>query len=456
MNKPMPTFTSRLAFILVAAGSAVGLGNIWAFPYVAGKNGGGGFVLVYIIALALIAAPALMAELTLGRLGRGSPPTTLKRLQKAVGSKVSWSFFGWMGLIANILVLSFYGVISGQAMAYVWFAIEGQFSGLSASQVYGMDGSFKASFYGPLYWTLSFITITCVIVAFDIRVGLERAGKFLMPMLFVLLLVLVGYAGIYGDMAAAVDFLFGFSDAHIDLKVIMEAVGQAFFTLSVGVGGLMMYAAYMGEDVNIARAALWIVLLDLSIALLAGLAIFPLVYSEGVDPAAGPGLVFVTLPILFAKLPGGMFMAVLFFLLLTFAALTSSISMITSGVARFEEAGVNRVLSAIIVGVITMVLSMLTILSFGPMADLYPFADIFPSLDGMTFFDLIREGINNIILPVGGLAFVLMVGWGLKSDMINTALKGSSPAFISGLMIIWRYVVPVAIIALISTAWFGH
>lgn len=457
MQKGFPTFSSRLAFILVAAGSAVGLGNIWAFPFVAGQNGGGGFVLVYLAALLLVAMPALMSELILGRLGRASPPNALKKLQSLSGRKVvPWSFFGWMGLIANVFVLSFYSVIAGQAMAYIMFAFEGAFTGLTSQGAIGIDNSYKASLYGPFKWTITFISITAFIAAFNIRTGLESAGKYMMPMLFILLVVLVFYAGVHGDMPAAIHFLFGFENAHIDSGVVMQAVGQAFFTLSVGVGGLMMYGAYMGEEVNIAKAALWIVVLDLVIALLAGLMIFPLVFSEGVDPAAGPGLVFITLPILFGKLPSGDLMAALFFILLTFAAITSSISMISSAVARLEEAGWNRVLSSAVVGLIAFILSIVSIMSFGPMADLYPLAKIFPSLDGMTFFDLLLGGVNTIILPVGGFAFVVMVGWGLRRNMLEEAMAGVSPSLVSKLYWMWRYLVPLAIAALALSAWFNH
>jgi len=449
-----PTFSSRLGFILVTAGAAVGLGNVWSFTYVAGKNGGGGFVLVYLLALLFIAAPVFMAEMLLGRMGRASTPTSLKKLQVRAGSTLPWALPAWVGLVASILVLSFYSVISGQVMAYGFEALKGGFAGWSKDQIIALDADFKANPLSPIFWSALFIVLAGAVVSLGIRSGLERAGRWLMPILLLMLVGLVGFAALKADFAAGFHFLFGFRDITLSPHILLEAVGQAFFTLSVGVGGIMLLGSYMGNDVHLPKASAWIIMMDLSVALLAGLAIFPLLFQAGMDPAVGPGLVFVTLPLVFADIPGGALLAFVFFLLLSFAAFTSAISLLATPIARFEEAGWSRRKSAIFLGGTAFFLSFATTLSFSIWSDFYPLA--FMGLDGMTFFDLIREGVNNFVLPLGGLAFALMVGWGLKREEVQAALPMQNGA----LFIVWygvlRYLVPVVITALFITAIAGE
>lgn len=444
-----PTFSSRLGFILVTAGAAVGLGNVWSFTFVAGKNGGGGFMLIYLLTLAAIATPVFMAELLLGRLGKASPTMALKNLQESVGSKLPWRLPAWLGMGSTILILSFYCVIAGQVMAYGLEAALGGFSGWTAEDVVALDSSYKSGALMPSLWAASFMALSALIVSAGVRKGLERTSRYLMPALFVMLVGLAGFAALRGDLAAATDFLFGFDDMKLSPAIFMEAVGQAFFTLSVGVGGIMIYGSYMGTDVNLPRATLWIVMMDLLVALLAGLAIFPLLFAHNMDPAAGPGLVFVTLPLVFAEIPGGALVALVFFLLLTFAAITSSIALMSPATQRLIEAGWSRTRAAWLVATLSFAFSMLTTLSFNEWKEFYPLA--FMGLEHHTFFDLIREGVNNIVLPFGGLAFALMVGWGLKRADVLAGL----PMEEGGLFSIWygalRYLVPIAIIALFIT-----
>ncbi|WP_374763584.1 sodium-dependent transporter [Yunchengibacter salinarum] len=453
-NRPLPHFTTRLAFMLVTAGAAVGLGNVWGFTYVAGKNGGGGFVLIYLLAMAFVALPVFMAELLLGRLGQASPPTALARLGRGAGSRLPWGLPGWVGLVATILILSFYTVIAGQALYYTLLAPFGTFAGVDDAAIAALDRDFKSGAGQPLLWGGLFMALTGLVVSADIRSGLERTGKWLMPVLFVMLLAMVIYAALIGDFPAALDFLFGFHRLDFSPRLLLEAVGQAFFSLSVGVGGIMMYGAYMGDDVRLPRAVLWIVLMDVGVALLAGLAIFPLVFASSVDPAAGPGLVFQTLPMIFADLPMGSLAAFVFFLLLTFAAITSAMSILAPSVARLEEAGWPRRRAAWLMTGITFALSSLTALSLSDWRGVYPLA--FLGLDGMTFFALIREGVNNVVLPLGGLSFALMAGFGLSRSRVLAGL----PMRDGSLFRVWyaclRWLVPVAVGALFLTAFLGH
>lgn len=453
-NNQHPTFSSRLGFILVTAGAAVGLGNVWSFTYVAGKNGGGGFVLVYLLTLLFIAAPVFMAELLLGRMGRASTPTGLKKLQVKAGSRLPWALPAWVGLVASVLVLSFYSVIAGQVMAYGFEALMGGFAGWTADQVVALDANFKANPNAPMFWSVLFIVLAAAVVSLDVRAGLERAGKWLMPVLLIMLIGLVGFAAAKADFAAGFNFLFGFREITLSPHILLEAVGQAFFTLSIGVGGIMLLGSYMGHDVKLPQASGWIILMDVSVALLAGLAIFPLLFSANMDPAVGPGLVFVTLPLVFADIPGGAVLAFVFFLLLSFAAFTSAISLLATPTARMEEAGISRKKSAIYLGGVSFILSIATTLSFSSWSEFYPLA--FIGFDGMTAFDLIREGVNNIVLPLGGLAFALMVGWGLKRDEVRAALPMENKALFTVWYAVLRYLVPVAITALFVTAILGE
>jgi len=445
-GKGHPTFSSRFGFILVTAGAAVGLGNVWSFTYVAGKNGGGGFMLIYLLTLAVIATPVFMAELLLGRMGRASPTTALKNLQTSVGSRFPWRLPAWLGLGSTILILSFYCVIAGQVMAYGYEALMGGFEDWSADQVAALDKNFKSEPVQPSLWAAGFMALSALIVSAGVRRGLECTSRYLMPALFIMLIGLVGYAATKGDLAAAVNFLFGFHDMKLSPAIFMEAVGQAFFTLSVGVGGIMIYGSYMGEDVNLPKATLWIVLMDLFVALMAGMAIFPLLFAYNMDPAVGPGLVFVTLPLVFSEIPGGAYVAFVFFLLLTFAAITSSIALMSPVTQRLIEAGWTRAKAAWLVAALAFAFSMLTTLSFNEWADVHPLA--FLGLEEHTFFALIREGVNNIVLPFGGLSFALMVGWGLKRTDVMTSL----PMADGGLFRVWygllKFLVPVAIVAL--------
>lgn len=449
----LPSFSTRLAFIIVTAGSAVGLGNIWGFTYVAGKNGGGGFVLIYLLALAFVAAPVFIAELLLGRMGKGSPPTALGNLQQQTGSRVPWPIVAWAGLVGTILVLSFYCVIAGQAIYYALVAAGGGFADWSFEQVAALDADFKANAPGMALWAAVFMGLTAAIVSLDIRAGIERAGKIMMPLLFLMLMGLVAYGAVYGDFMRAVTFLFGFHQMDLSVRVLLEAVGQAFFTLGIGVGGIMMYGAYSGRDVKVGSATAWIVAMDLFVALAAGLAIFPLVFASGVDAAAGPGLVFLTLPQVFTAIPGGAFVAFVFFLLLVFAAITSSISLLSPTVARLEEAGWRRPVAAGAMASLAFLVGLLTVMSFSDWSDIHPLA--FLGLEGLTAFDLIREGVSNFVLPLSGLAYVLMIGWALRKDAVQKSLSMQDGTLFQFWHMAIRFIVPVAIIAMFLTALFG-
>ncbi|MFB0968640.1 MAG: sodium-dependent transporter, partial [Pseudomonadales bacterium] len=410
-------WSSRLMFILAASGSAVGLGNIWRFPYVAGENGGGAFVIVYLACIFLIGIPILSSEILLGREGRQSPIHTMKTLTKTSGANGAWQFIGWMGALAGFVILSYYSVVAGWAMAYVFEMGSGVFvnaDGATASQVFA---DFTGSPGKVVLWHSIFMLLTMFIVARGITEGLERTVKYLMPALFALLLVLVGYAMNSGHFMEGVAFLFSFDFDKLTGAGVLMAMGQAFFTLSLGMGAIMTYGAYMPKDASILSSATSIALIDTSMALLSGLVIFPLVFANGLESSAGPGLMFVTIPIAFGSMSGGTFFGVMFFVLVSFAAITSAISLVEPALAWFvEKLNTSRRNGAIVVCTIAWALGLGSAFSTNIGSELY-------LLPGMTFFDSMDYVSNNIMLPLGGMLIALFTGWFLSQDIVARQLQ---------------------------------
>lgn len=431
-------WSSRLMFILAASGSAVGLGNIWRFPYVAGENGGGAFVIVYLACIFLIGIPILSSEILLGREGRQSPIHTMKTLTKTSGANGAWQFIGWMGALAGFVILSYYSVVAGWAMAYVFEMGSGVFvnaDGATASQVFA---DFTGSPGKVVLWHSIFMMLTMFIVARGITEGLERTVKYLMPALFALLLVLVGYAMNSGHFMEGVAFLFSFDFDKLTGAGVLMAMGQAFFTLSLGMGAIMTYGAYMPKDASILSSATSIALIDTSMALLSGLVIFPLVFANGLESSAGPGLMFVTIPIAFGSMSGGTFFGVMFFVLVSFAAITSAISLVEPALAWFvEKLNTSRRNGAIVVCTIAWALGLGSAFSTNIGSELY-------LLPGMTFFDSMDYVSNNIMLPLGGMLIALFTGWFLSQDIVARQLQISGGKLIMFKVLV-RFVAPIGV-----------
>lgn len=419
--------------MLAAAGSAVGLGNIWKFPYITGENGGGAFVLVYLVCIALIGLPIMMTEILIGRRGRQSPINTMAELAREYHVSRAWRLLGWAGVIAGFLILSYYSVIAGWALAYVFEAGGGAFAGGDPDAIGQIFADLTGSPGTLLFWHSLFMVMTVVVVARGVRNGLERAVSFLMPALFVLLVVMVGYAIIEGDFARGLDFLFtpdikkvffrcemvdGAEHCGYTMAPLLTAMGHAFFTLSLGMGAIMVYGSYLPRNASISGSALMIVAADTLVALLAGMAIFPIVFANGLEPGAGPGLIFQTLPIAFGQMPGGTLFGALFFILLTFAAWTSAISLVEPAVAYFvENQGWSRVRATLLVGVICWVVGIGTVLSF----NLWSGEEF--QIGGKTLFDLLDYLTANIMLPLGGLVMAIFVGWIADKSLARDELR---------------------------------
>jgi NSS family neurotransmitter:Na+ symporter len=439
-------WSSRWAFILAATGSAVGLGNIWKFPYIAGENGGGAFVLVYLLCIALIGIPIMMAEIMLGRRGRQSPINTMRTLAIESGHDPAWKLLGFMGVLAGFLILSYYSVIAGWSLEYLLKAASGNFSGQTPDGIKSQFSEFINDPKSLTLWHTIFMVMTFLIVARGVKSGLENAVKFLMPALFVLLLVLVGYAMSTDSFAAGIDFLFNPDFRALSGGAVLTAMGHAFFTLSLGMGAIMVYGSYLSKHTSIARTTITIAFADTLVAILAGLAIFPLVFANGLEAGSGPGLVFITLPLAFGKMPFGDFFGFLFFLLLTFAAWSSAISLLEPAVTWLvENRGLKRMTATIVTGIITWAVGLLTVFSFqkdSPIIFSFTFAGdkkengIFDVLDILT---------ANIMLPLGGVLIAIFAGWMMSRDASRDELDMGEGNAYGIWRILVRYVAPVLV-----------
>lgn len=432
-------WSSRWVFFLAATGSAVGLGNIWKFPYITGQNGGGAFVLVYLGCILLIGIPLLMAEVMIGRRGRLNPDGAVARLAREAGASSRWRIAGWLGGLTGFLILSFYLVVAGWALSYVPATLSGTFNGVSAGTSGDVFGALLASPLRLIICGTLVLAATMLIVGFGVRGGLERSLRFLMPGLFVLLLLLVGYAAVTGEFMQAVRFLFLPDFSELTASSVLVALGHAFFTLSLGAGAMMVYGSYLPEGTSIAKTSVLVALADTAVALLAGLAIFPLVFGHGLEPGAGPGLIFVTLPIAFGQMPLGQVVGGLFFVMLAIAALTSAISLSEPSIAWMTERfGMTRLKAVLVSGALLWLLSLGSVFSFNVWADYQVF--------GKTFFDSLDYLTTNWLMPLGGLATVLFTGWVLKEKTVRDAIGIQHSGLFRAWWLLLRFITPLGIV----------
>lgn len=441
---PQQQWSTRISFVLAAAGAAVGLGNIWKFPYVAGENGGGAFVLVYLVCIALLGVPMLMAEVLIGRRGQQNPVNSMAVLAQEANASPAWKNVGRLGVLTGFLLLSFYVVVAGWALAYIPLTASGTFDSLSPPQIGQMFDAHLQQPVALIGWSSLVLLLTLGIVGRGVRQGLEKAANLLMPLLFAFLLVLVGYATTTGHFAAAVDFMFRPDFDKLSASGVLIALGHAFFTLSIGGGAMMIYGSYLSPQVSIARTSILVAVLDTAAALLAGLAIFPIVFAYGLEPGGGPGLIFVTLPIAFGQMPMGALFGTLFFLMLSVAALTSAFSLIEPAIAWLtEKQGMSRLKASMLGGSGIWLLSLGTVFSFNIGADW--------TLAGKTFFELLDYLISGWMLPLGGLLMALFTAWVMKPETTALELGGDGPGYRFWLLLI-RFLVPVVILVIFLQA----
>jgi NSS family neurotransmitter:Na+ symporter len=425
MHESRGQWASRFGFVLAAAGSAIGLGNIWKFPYITGVHGGGAFVFVYIGCILAIGVPILIAEISLGKLARRDPIGAMRVL---AGRRSPWQLIGWMGIVAAFTILSFYSVVAGWALDFTVQSLLGNIGpGADPEHVRGLFGVLFASPMQQIAWHLLFMTMVVAIVAAGVQGGLERAGNWLMPALFLILMGLLVHSALLPSFADGWRFMFEFRTDSLTRAGVLEALGHSFFTLSLGMGAMMTYGSYLQPGQGVVRPAFMIAGLDTLIALVAGLVIFPVVFMYGLEPAGGPGLIFQTLPMAFQAMPGGSLVAFAFFLLLSFAALTSAISLLEVAVAfACDTLGWQRRRAAVLIG--------LTVAALGVPAAMFG-----------GFFDFLDSLSSNYLLPLGGLGIALYTGHVLDRVRLSESELGARLGFIKLWLLILRWLSPLLV-----------
>ncbi len=458
---------SRLGFILAAAGSAVGLGNIWGFPYMTGRNGGGLFVLAYLACVALVGVPIMMAEILMGRTAQRSPVGAFRSLS---APRSPWVGAGFLGVAAAFVILSFYSVIAGWSMHYIWLSITEGFGGKSGEQISAMFSDVATNPALCTLWHVIFIVLTMAIVAAGIKGGIELCTKVLMPALFVIMIVLLIWCMTTDGFAPGAKYIVGIHDEDVMSRLgeltprftaasWLEALGQAFFSLSLGMGALITYGSYMRRDEDIVSTSFIVAGLDTMVALLAAFIVFPIVFAAGLQPAQGPGLVFATIPIAFSQMPGGLLLAPLFFLLLTVAAVTSSISLLEVAASYFiDEKGWTRGRATLFTGGCVLLLGIPSAVAGGSMLfgqGVSGFlSGIFGESAAMNWFDALVYLTFNLMLPIGGLAIACFVAWRVGARAREESFKTGSRlgSLYWGWVQLLRFIVPIAVIAVLLHA----
>ncbi|WP_131669556.1 sodium-dependent transporter [Psychrobacter pygoscelis] len=431
-------WSSSFGFVLAAVGSAVGLGNIWKFPYMVGESGGAVFVLTYLVCIALIGFPILVAEWLIGRRGQKNPINSFADVAISENKSSAWGIVGGVGILAGFIVLSFYSVIGGWALNYITKVGTGSFVGQDSDAI---GTTFDAMLAAPgtlTLWHTVFMVLTALIVGVGVTGGIEKAAKVLMPLLGLILVFILGYNVLNGGFAEAVSYLFTPDFGKLNGDVLLAALGHSFFTLSLGMGIMVAYGSYLGREVNLLKTARTVCILDTVVALAAGLAIFPIIFNHGLDPASGPGLIFVSLPIAFGDMTAGTLIGTLFFLLITFAALTSSISLLEPSVEFLEErTSMNRTMSTIVASSVIWLLGVAALLSFNLWSEF--------TIMGNGIFDILDKVTSKFLLPLAGLAAILFVGWQLSQDSVRRELGLSDGAW-SLWQIVAKFIAPVGVL----------
>ena len=438
-------WSSQTAFILAVIGSAIGLGNIWRFPYIAGEAGGV-FIILYILCVLLI-LPVMTSEILLGRRGRRSPINSMERLAQDFGLRREWKLVGWLGVIASFLILSFYSVVAGWTIAYFFRASAGVFNYATADGVSSIFNTLVGNGEQMLGWHTIFMILTAGVISAGVKSGIEKFITYSMPLLFGVLIFLLIYVMFNGAFMQSVQFMFTFDFDKITIETLFLALGQAFFSLSVGLGTIMVYGSYLPANVRIVRTASIIVLADTSVAICASLIVFAIVFQYGLESAQGPGLVFKILPLAFGQMPFGEFIGAGFFLLLFLAAWTSAISLLEPAISwACEDFNCKRSTASWVIGGLIWLLGLATIFSFSD-AEAW-------SIKGMTIFEILDYATANIMLPLGGALIAIFVGWKIPTIVLREELNILRPGVYQFWKFMLRYVSPLAILlVLLNKVW---
>lgn len=431
------TFGSKIGVILATVGCAVGLGNIWRFPYMLGENGGAAFLLVYISCILFLGIPVMITEFFIGRYSRKNAAGAFKVM--APGTK--WSVIGYNGVAAAFLILGYYAVVSGWTLEYIVQAFSGSLEGKNATDFADEFTAFSTGVFRPILWTVVFIALTHIIIISGVKEGIERASKVMMPVLFLILIALCVRSATLPGASEGLSFLFNPDFSKINSSVVLSAMGQAFFSLSIGMGCLITYASYFGKQTNLQTTALQVTILDTLVAVLAGVMIFPAVFSFGIEPTTGPELVFITLPNVFEQLPFGNIWSFVFFVLLALAALTSTISLHEVSTAYVhEEYHISRKKAAVIVSIGVTILGILSSLSMGLLKSY--------TLFGLNFFNLLDFVTAKIMLPLGGMMICIFTAKRVDKLLLKEEVTNHGTIrfyFFSTYVFFVKYIAPIGI-----------
>lgn len=442
-------WSSRFAFVLAATGSAIGLGNLWKFPYITQDNGGGAFILIYLICIGIVGLPILMSEILLGRRGRRNPVKTMELLGEEEGGSKNWKIIGLWGMVAGFLILSFYAVVGGWGFFYVFKSLTGTFNGATAESVGNVFGNFVSDWKLVLLVHTFFLLTTALIVGRGIKGGIESAVKLLMPLLVLLLLIMLVYCMRLDSFSQSVSFLFDFDLSKLNKESWIVALGHAFFTLSLGMGGVMAYGAYLPQNASIGKTAILVAFVDTFIALLACMVIFPIVFKYGIsfenaDGELSAGLIFAALPVGFSEMPGTYVVSLAFFILLSLAALTSAISLLEPVVAwTSENHGMSRVKATSVCTLIVWLLGLATVFSLNLLS-----GEEYQFWKG-TLFDNIDYFTSNIMLPIGGVAISLFAGWVMCRVSSSDELAMGTGFFYNLWLWLTRIVAPAVVVFIV-------
>lgn len=437
-HKNTSFWSSNIGFILACVGAAVGLGNIWKFPYMAGTQGGGAFVFVYLITIFAIAIPVAAAELLVGRKGRSDAVSSVRDIAVENNRPAALGAIGGIGVFGSFVLLTFYAVIAGWVSAYILRALTGQIGGLDADRAGAMFGNLLASPNEMIIHQLAFLLFLGLILIRQLSAGLERANLILMPSLVVMLVLIAVYGALAGDIGASLAYLFTPDFSKITPAVIQSAVGQGFFSVGVGAAMLITYGAYLDKSINLGQAAITIALADTAIAILAGIGIFAIVFGQSLDPSAGPGLIFTTLPLAFGQMPFGGVLALVFFVLVYFAALTSGLSL-AEVMFRWAENrfGWSRKRAIYVMLGATFLVGLSTVFSFNIWADV--------KIAGRSLFDMKDYLVTAYIMPLGGLGVILFAAWVMPVEALKKTF-GNDGALFSAWLFAGRYLSPLGIL----------
>lgn len=441
MSKPRAQFATRTGVIAASVGSAIGLGNIWRFPYEAGQHGGGAFLLIYILFVFAIGVPIICSEFLIGRSSHSNVLGAFQKLERK-GSK--WHLISYVGILSSLMILSFYSVVAGWTLEYTIQSVAGGLKDSSPDYLANYFQEFTTQSNRSLMWTIVFLLLNYLIIRKGLKNGIERMSNIMTPLLFVILLVFCVNSLMMPGAADGLKFLFVPDFSKITPKVMLGALGQAFFSLSLGVSTLITYASYFKKDVPLVRSASIIAGLDTLFAIVAGLIIFPALFTYGIEPTEGPKLVFEVLPYIFSQTPGGQIWAAAFFFLLFLASITSTISMSEISISFFcEEWKMTREKASMLNTVIAIVFGSLCALSFGAAADWKIF--------GMTIFDLFNFTTANLLMPVCGIVFAIFAGWFMDKKLVRSQLTNDETLKVrtyKSIVFSLRYIAPLAILSI--------